>query len=338
MFGLLPSGVKNAVRNYRAVKDIASRNAAMQSTIERIAAAQNATQRDVDALYRVLYEKVHDRDAALDLSSDATRKAFSSQWSEHETGNYLLSDPWFKGCVDRILVEEELQISPEWFRGKKVLDAGCGNGRWAYGLLKLGVDLTCVDINESAIEKTREAISELGDASKDVRFMRSSLEDVAEVLNGEKFDLVFSWGVIHHCHSYNRAFDAISSLVVEGGLIYLYLYGRESLPLPADLRAFAERVYYNSLPDAESKMHFLMEKAGDDPKKVHNAHDVYAPLINRRLTFSEVESRLRANGFTEITRTIQHREIFVRAIKGTSADMGRFVLEQKKPPYWFQHH
>ena len=64
-----------------------------------------------------------------------------------DEGGVLLSDPWFRENVTRILTEEELQIRPEWFAGKRVLDAGCGRGRWSYGFASLGTDVTSVDVN-----------------------------------------------------------------------------------------------------------------------------------------------------------------------------------------------
>src|SRR5207253_1358001 len=118
---------------------------------------------------------------------------------------------------------------------------GCGNGRWSFGLASLGAHLTCVDINPVAVEKTRAAL-EGCDVPK--TFLVSPLEDVAAVLRGRRFDLVFSWGVLHHARSFTRALEALASLVKPDGVLYLYLYGRQTLSFAADIALFKERVRY----------------------------------------------------------------------------------------------
>ena len=116
--------------------------------------------REVDVLYSMLYNLTHDLDSSLDLTSIQTKEAFGFQWRNLKEGDYLLSDPWFKANVSKILFEEEIQIKPEWFKGKDVLDIGCGNGRWSYGFAKLGANITAVDINQIAIDETEKAISD----------------------------------------------------------------------------------------------------------------------------------------------------------------------------------
>lgn len=289
---------------------------------------------EVTALYRVLYDQVHDLDEAREIRPLSTRESFAHQWTEHPTGEYLLSDPWFKKNVDRILCEQELLIDRSWFKGKKVLDAGCGNGRWAYGFSKLGADLTCVDQAESALRATAAATAEFSNLK---RFVRTPLENLSEKLPGEQFDLVFSWGVLHHCVSYTKALKSVTSVVKPGGILYLYLYGRESLPIEKDIETFKERVVYNVLMTHEERKKFLLRMAKGDPNKVHNFHDIYAPLINRRFTFDEVKKQLAELGFTNFQRTISHSEVFIRATNGI-AKIREFELAPKKPPYWFQGH
>lgn len=289
---------------------------------------------ECNALYRLLYQLMHDKEQALALSALQTQEAFSTQWKDLPQGNALLSDPWFKSHVDKILCEEELLLKPEWFAGKHVLDAGCGNGRWSYGFAKLGASVTAVDINTSALEATKKALQEFETPKN---FVHSALETLDKLpLNA--YDLVFSWGVIHHCQSFNKALDQLLKRVKEGGIIYLYLYGRESFSFDADLELFKERVIYNTLPTWNEKLQFLMEKSGGDRNRLHINHDIYAPLINRRLQFDEVRAVLSAQGFSHIERTIDHTELFIRAVKGPKNIDQQWVLPKKKPPFWFERY
>jgi hypothetical protein len=126
--------------------------------------------------------------------------------------------------------------------------------------------------------------------------------------------------------------------VKEGGILYLYLYGRESLPLPDDIELFKERVRFY-LMQPEDKHQFLLNKAGGDEQAVHNLHDYYAPLINRRFDFSDIQKALEDAGFQDVTRTIHHSELFIRAVKGNADEYHRtWFLPAKTPPYWFEYH
>ena len=87
--------------------------------------------RQTNALYRVLYNLAHDKTESLELTGKQTAQTFSKQWKTHKHGRALLSDSKFKENVTKILCEEELLVDEAWFKGKNVLDAGCGNGRWS---------------------------------------------------------------------------------------------------------------------------------------------------------------------------------------------------------------
>jgi 2-polyprenyl-3-methyl-5-hydroxy-6-metoxy-1,4-benzoquinol methylase len=293
-------------------------------------------QQEIDGLYLLLYHIVHDREHSPDVFAFQTQTAFQKQWEKLKDGRYLLSDPWFKDNVTRILCEEEILIKPEWFRGKEVLDAGCGNGRWSYGFAQLGAHLTAADVNEVAVQETRAATAE---CRVPIEFVVTPLERLTQAFPpGRKFDLVFCWGVAHHCTSFNQVVRELTKLVKENGILYLYLYGRESLSFEQDLRLFKERIRYNVLPTEQEKYHFLLAKAKGDPAKVHELHDIYAPLINRRFTFDQVRELLEEQGLNSVTRTIEHTELFVRAFKGDAARFAPWTLPKAMPPFWFQHH
>ena len=294
----------------------------------------NKNKNELDLLYRILYDQVHDFDESMEISSEKnTQETFAKQWEKYKEGYYLLSDPWFKKNLTRIICEEEILIHSDWFKGKEILDAGCGNGRWTHGLCKLEAKVTSVDINIKAIEEAKNGISELENKPK---FVNTSLEEINQNVHGS-FDLVFSWGVLHHCKSFTQSLNNLASLVKEGGIIYLYLYGRETNSMKEDLELFKKRVHYNLMLDEQEQYNFLYEEANGDVTRIHNLHDNFAPLINRRHEYEDIKQRLEKLGFNNVTRTIDHSELFIRAFKGDFKDTN-YLLNPKKPPYWFQHH
>ena len=267
----------------------------------------NKTQNEIDLLYRILYSQVHDFDKSIEIPLKRnTQKTFAKQWETYKDGYYLLSDPWFKSNLTRILCEEEILIKPDWFKGKEILDAGCGNGRWTYGFCNLQAKVTSVDINIEAIKEAKRETSKLNNKP---HFINSSLENINENVN-KSFDLVFSWGVLHHCKSFTQSLKNLASLVKEGGIIYLYLYGRERNSIEQDLELFKKRLHYNLVLDEKEQHRFLFEEANGDLTRIHNLHDNYAPLINRRHEFQDIKERLEKLGFNSIERTIDQEHFW----------------------------
>ena len=290
---------------------------------------------EINALYKLLYNHVHDLDKALPLASAQTVNAFNFQWSELKDGEAMLNDKWFKENIASIITEREILIHKDWFKGKDIIDCGCGSGRWSYGLAKLGANITAVDINQSAVDATKEALRGIDVAQK---FILTPLEELSVHLpQGKKYDLAWSWGVLHHCDSFNKAFQQVIDCVKDGGFIYLYLYSRESLSYEEDINLFINRVLYNTLPTWEEKEIFLLDKASGDRTKLHQTHDIYSPLLNRRLEYSYVQKMLEDNGFTDITRTVKSTELHIRAVKkGLSPADKLMLLSPENNTSWMQ--
>ena len=288
---------------------------------------------EINSLYKLLYNQIHDFDQTMPLAAAQTVGTFGFQWAELKEGEHMLSDRRFKDNVEYIITEREILIKKEWFKGKDVIDCGCGGGRWSYGLAKLGANVTAVDINESALEATKDVLRDI-DVKK--QFVLTPLEQLTKSLpEGKKFDLVWCWGVLHHCNSFTESFRQVMSCVKEGGFIYLYLYGRETLDYEADINLFKNRVIYNTLQTWEEKEKFLIGKSNGDKTKLHQNHDLFAPLLNRRLEFDYVKKVLEENGFTDVVRTVENTELYIRAVKtkmqpGDSA----MLIEKGHNPHW----
>ncbi len=268
---------------------------------------------DIDALYKLLYNQINDLDNALPLAVSQTIGAFGFQWTNLREGEAMLSDKWFNENITDIIANHEILIDKAWFKGKDVIDCGCGGGRWSYGLAKLGANITAVDINQSAINATK---AELKDINVQKEFIVTPLEDLSKHLPaGKKYDLAWSWGVLPFVGSFNTAFQQVMDCVKDGGFIYVNIYGRETLNYEQDIELFKNRVRYNTLLTWEEKEQFLIEKAGGDKAKVHQNHDLFSPLLNRRFDYSFIKKVLEDNGFTDVTRTVNNTELYVRAVK-----------------------
>jgi SAM-dependent methyltransferase len=104
----------------------------------------------------------------------------------------------------------------ESFRGKRVLDAGCGNGRHAYYAAHYGADVWAVDISD-AVE-----VAAKNNRGTGVRVIQADLNYMP--FREESFDLVYSMGVLHHLPDPERAFQYLLRFVKPGGEFRMFLY------------------------------------------------------------------------------------------------------------------
>jgi SAM-dependent methyltransferase len=236
-----------------------------------------------------------------------TLASFDYQWGYLPQGDAMLSDPWFRENVTAIL-PEITGIDAAWFAGRRVLDAGCGSGRWTVGLLRLGAEVTAVDFSAAGLAATREAAAGLGR----IETLRVNLLDLPTELQARRFDLIYSFGVLHHTGDTFRALRNVAGLVSDGGAIFLYLYGKESWSLRQSWRTNRLRLRLAGLP-FERKIAVLRELYPD--KDPHQLFDLLSPTINHRLDFATVQRELERLGFTAVTRTVQSGDLFVRAIR-----------------------
>ena len=117
-------------------------------------------------------------------------------------------------------------LKPDFFRDKLVLDAGCGYGRHVkviqgYGAEVVGIDLSVAVINARRI--TRELPR--------THIVQADL--FAPPFRRELFDLVYSWGVLHHTPDPRRAFEGLVDFAKPGGDISVKIYRKR--PAPAAL-------------------------------------------------------------------------------------------------------
>ena len=109
-------------------------------------------------------------------------------------------------------------------RDKDVLEIGCGTGVHARLLAEAGANVTAVDLTPTAVELTRKRL-ELHGLGADVREADAERLPFADA----SFDFVWSWGVIHHSESTERAVREIARVLRPGGTLALMVYHRTSL-------------------------------------------------------------------------------------------------------------
>ena len=95
-------------------------------------------------------------------------------------------------------------------KGKQVLEAGCGAGRFTEILLAEGAKVTAFDIS-SAVYANRENNSNM----ENLLLFRGSVTDIP--LDGEFFDVVFCPGVVQHTPNPIDTINSLWEQVIPGG-------------------------------------------------------------------------------------------------------------------------
>lgn len=119
---------------------------------------------------------------------------------------------------------EEL-MNTKALRGQRVLEIGCGMGFHSEMLARAGAKLSTVDLSPTSVTATMKRF-ELKQLSADVRQMDA--EDL-DFPSGS-FDMVWSWGVIHHSSRTGRIVREIERVLRPGGKARIMVYNLEGMP------------------------------------------------------------------------------------------------------------
>jgi 2-polyprenyl-3-methyl-5-hydroxy-6-metoxy-1,4-benzoquinol methylase len=152
-----------------------------------------------------------------DLLSRESHFAFGENWSR------------YAASVGEAQINEAiagLRRLVDSLRGKRFLDIGCGSGIHALAALRLGAaEVVAVDLDPHSVATTRRMLQTHAAAER-WQVREISVFDLRPATFG-CFDVVYSWGVLHHTGDLQRALRCAAALVDHDGIFAIALY-RES--------------------------------------------------------------------------------------------------------------
>jgi len=113
----------------------------------------------------------------------------------------------------------------ERWRGKRVLEIGCGIGTMATNFARHGADYTGVELSANSLDLSRKRFEIYGLQGK---FFQGNAENLTDVLEPDSYDLVFSWGVIHHSPDPRAIIRNIDHYVSTGSTVKIMVYATNS--------------------------------------------------------------------------------------------------------------
>jgi SAM-dependent methyltransferase len=228
--------------------------------------------------------------------------SFGRQWNRYDVA---------RDEEDEATFAVKTGVHPRDLHGKRVLDAGCGGGRYARLLGRFGAKVVGVDLS-AAVEKASTLCTDL----RDVLIAQGDLLQlpVAEAA----FDLVFSIGVLHHGPDPRKAFAEVAARVKPGGRLAVWLYRKNILPqelLNSSLRAVSTHVparllesfcvglgALGSVPLLNKTLNKVANFSNhpDWVLRVCDNFDWYAPKYQSHHTVEELQDWFRAEGFDDL--------------------------------------
>jgi SAM-dependent methyltransferase len=175
----------------------------------------------------------------LNADQARTRDSFGDEWTRLYPEHGHSTPEW---QAERDIFLEYTRSLPSEYRGKLVLDAGCGNGRYAKLANDWGAKVVCVDIS-SAVEIAQANVG----TRPDVAVVQGDLFKLP--FRTELFDIIYSIGVLHHTPDALGAFKSIQPLVKPGGFFSIFMHGQGNRALYATnrwLRAWTAKASYRT--------------------------------------------------------------------------------------------
>ncbi|HEY3779354.1 MAG TPA: class I SAM-dependent methyltransferase [Rhizomicrobium sp.] len=111
--------------------------------------------------------------------------------------------------------------------GLRFLDIGSGSGIHSLAALRMGAHVTATDIDADSVATTHSLLSRFAPGARWTAELRSIFDLTPQ--NIGRFDIVYSWGVLHHTGAMLDAIRSATALVDGDGCFCVALYGRTSL-------------------------------------------------------------------------------------------------------------
>jgi 2-polyprenyl-6-hydroxyphenyl methylase/3-demethylubiquinone-9 3-methyltransferase len=133
----------------------------------------------------------------------------------------------------------------ESLRGRTVLDVGSGSGLFSLAARRLGAEVHSFDYDPRSVACGMELRRRYFPGDPGWKIEEGSILDPAYLDTLGRFDIVYSWGVLHHTGAMWQALAKISNLVADRGLLYIAIYNDQGT---ASRRWVAVKRAYNRLP------------------------------------------------------------------------------------------
>jgi ubiquinone/menaquinone biosynthesis C-methylase UbiE/uncharacterized protein YbaR (Trm112 family) len=151
------------------------------------------------------------------VASDNYASSFGLQWNIFKA-EQIDSINGFRLSEQRFY--DETGWSPGWLKGKWILDAGCGAGRFLDVASREGAEIVGLDISD-AVDAAKVNLA----GKTNVHFIQASIYELP--FRPGAFDGCYCIGVIQHTPDPRRSLRSLPRVLKEGGRIAFFIYERK---------------------------------------------------------------------------------------------------------------
>lgn len=113
---------------------------------------------------------------------------------------------------------------PKW-RDKSVLEIGCGIGTAAVNFAKNGANYTAVELSSESMMLTKKRFDLY---NLNGEFYCENAENLSSIFQNKKFDLIYSFGVIHHSPNPRKIIEEIKNVMHSDSVLKIMIYAKNS--------------------------------------------------------------------------------------------------------------
>jgi 2-polyprenyl-3-methyl-5-hydroxy-6-metoxy-1,4-benzoquinol methylase len=180
-------------------------------------------------------------------------RKMSNHQSEILSGErFKFGENWarFLAELNEDQTEKSIKALKTWLgrdnlEGLSFVDVGSGSGLSSLAAYRLGATVHSFDYDPTSVECTQHLRNTYASGSELWNVGSGSVLDKAFLESIGQFDIVYSWGVLHHTGAMWRALDNIEPMVKQHGQLFVAIYNDQG---PWSSRWKTLKSIYNKLP------------------------------------------------------------------------------------------
>ncbi|MBN1851626.1 MAG: class I SAM-dependent methyltransferase [Pirellulales bacterium] len=157
------------------------------------------------------------QDISHNINGKESRFAFGKNWEKYlRVVNSERIDAARASLVSMLGVED--------LRGRRFLDIGCGSGLFSLAARILGASVYSFDYDDHSVATTAALKHQYYPDDNQWIISQGSVLDAEFMSSLGEYDVVYSWGVLHHTGAMWQAFNNLPPLLAPGGKLYISIY------------------------------------------------------------------------------------------------------------------